>query len=79
MLRGIKEPEYPKSLRVIDAHGNNVELYTVIIDSCEYISSYYLYGDASKLAHKGNCKFCRQREEDSYRRIISEELEKIKK
>lgn len=31
------------------------DLYTVIIDSCEYIN--YDRG----LAHKGNCKFCAER------------------
>ncbi len=28
---------------------------TAVIDSCEYISAY------SKLAHKGNCRFCQER------------------
>lgn len=28
---------------------------TVVIDSCEYVTSFY------KLAHKGNCKFCAER------------------
>jgi hypothetical protein len=34
-------------------------IYTVIIDSCEYI--YVSYGNASWGSHKGNCKYCAMR------------------
>jgi len=34
------------------------EIY--IIDSCEYIGS-EMYGNGALLTHKGNCKFCIQR------------------
>lgn len=80
-LRGVKvvAPEYPKLLKVTDFSEDNLELYTILIDSCEYISSWSLHSNTAILAHKGNCKFCRQKQEDSYRRIIREELEKIKK
>lgn len=33
--------------------GSNV--YVVEIDSCEYLVNHY------RMAHKGNCKFCRER------------------
>lgn len=32
-------------------------LSTIIIDSCEYINGF------NRLAHKGNCKFCKERRE----------------
>lgn len=32
---------------------------TVVIDSCEYITTYIYRGEA--LCHKGNCKFCAER------------------
>jgi hypothetical protein len=32
----------------------------IIIDSCEYLT-YRTYGGASEFTHKGNCKFCIQR------------------
>lgn len=33
----------------------NDEYYVIEIDSCEYIRGWY------QLAHKGNCKYCKQR------------------
>lgn len=32
-----------------------IDMKTFAIDSCEYISAY------NRLAHKGNCKYCRER------------------
>lgn len=37
---------------------------TVVIDSCEYISAY------SQLAHKGNCRFCKNRMEKEIEKLI---------
>ena len=42
--------------------------FEIVMDSCEYIR--YNKG----IAHKGNCKFCTKREEETIRRIIREEL-----
>lgn len=37
---------------------------TIVIDSCEYVESYY------KLAHKGNCKYCKKRREKELNELI---------
>lgn len=37
-------------------NGSSIQVYT--IDSCEYI---VLNHDYRSLTHKGNCKFCKQR------------------
>ena len=43
---------------------------TIIIDSCEYIRG------ANKLAHKGNCRFCKERREKELKYIIEQIKEK---
>lgn len=55
--------EYPHTFngRYIDNHNNkiNVCLYTIEVDSCEYLVGSY---DRSRyITHKGNCKFCEER------------------
>ena len=38
------------------AIGTDAQPYEIIvIDSCEYVKGYY------RLAHKGNCRFCKER------------------
>ena len=32
---------------------------SIVIDSCEYITSYVYMGES--ICHKGNCRFCRER------------------
>lgn len=39
---------------------NNVTYKIIIIDSCEYIIG-RVYNGGYFLTHKGNCKFCKQR------------------
>ena len=77
-LKGITPtppPEYPKLIHFNDGHGWERKSEIIIIDSCEYISfmlgSYY-----GELTHKGNCKFCQHRLEETIRKIIREELQK---
>ena len=54
------------------AHGGlesyvvGAQMYTVIIDSCEYV------GTRFQLAHKGNCKFCIERKKQKLREMIKE-------
>ena len=45
-----------------------VQYETIVIDSCEYTRMY-----PSMLAHKGNCRFCEEREKQN-RNIIVEEI-----
>lgn len=40
-------------------------LETVVIDSCEYISGY------NRLAHKGNCVYCKNRREKEIEDLIN--------
>ena len=41
------------------AIGTDAQPYDIIvIDSCEYVKGYY------RLAHKGNCRFCKERNEN---------------
>lgn len=43
---------------------------TVVIDSCEYIRGYY------KLAHKGNCRFCKERKQKELEELVNKLKEK---
>jgi len=76
-LKGIPipiKPEYPKRLKINDGF-NNPTCNIVESDSCEYISL-WLGGNCGVLTHKGNCKFCQHRLEETIRKIIQEELSK---
>ena len=46
-------------------------------DSCEYIG-YAIGTTYGFMTHKGNCKFCQHRLEETMRKIIREELSKQK-
>ena len=52
-----------KTTLIYDTKDKNCPYHSIIIDSCEYINGAGLY---EGLAHKGNCKFCKQRELDYY-------------
>ena len=43
---------------------------TIIIDSCEYIIGY------SRLAHKGNCRFCKERRQRELEELVTKLKEK---
>lgn len=43
-----------------------INLYTAIIDSCEYI----IYDRG--IAHKGNCKFCKERRKEEYATFLED-------
>ena len=47
--------------------SNSFYYNTVIIDSCEYVEGYY------RLAHKGNCRFCAERN----KRMVREQVDSI--
>jgi hypothetical protein len=53
----------------------NVGYNIVVIDSCEYIEVDYGIFDQRiySLTHKGNCKFCAERQ----RKMIREEIERM--
>jgi hypothetical protein len=46
------------------SHLTGYGLCTVIIDSCEYI------GERYQLAHKGNCRFCKERRQKELEELV---------
>ena len=63
-------PEYPKKIKI-----DNIPFNIIKIDECEYMI-YDIAFDRGLIVHKGNCKFCQQRLENTIRKTIQEELEK---
>lgn len=39
---------------------------TIVIDSCEYIEGY------QRLAHKGNCKYCKERRKQELKELVEQ-------
>lgn len=54
----------------IDIKTDGVIYGTIIIDSCEYIRGRY------KLAHKGNCRFCKERRQNELEELVIKLKEK---
>ena len=50
--------------------SKNLTSETVIIDSCEYIIGYY------RLAHKGSCKYCKERRQKELKELVIKLKEK---
>ena len=40
--------------------------YIEVYDSCEYII------DVNRMAHKGNCRFCKERQEEALNKLVDE-------
>ncbi len=80
-LKGIPmapAPEYPKTVVIPTKrfmNGNPFTLEIEKIDECEYVS-WCLGNQYGLLTHKGNCKFCQHRLEETIRKIIREEQTK---
>ena len=47
---------------------------TIVIDSCEYLKM--TRGYAGFFAHKGNCRFCKERRQKELEKLITELKEK---
>ena len=45
---------------------------TVYVDSCEWLMSKYTY----EIAHKGNCRFCKERRQKELKELVSKLKEK---
>ena len=58
------------SNRNIDTKTEGIIYGTIIIDSCEYIKG------AEKLAHKGNCRFCKERRQKELEELVIKLKEK---
>ena len=54
----------------IDTKTEGVIYGTIIIDSCEYIRG------MDKLAHKGNCRFCKERRQKELEKLVEQLKEK---
>lgn len=50
--------------------SKSLTMETVVIDSCEYIKAYH------RLAHKGNCRFCKERRQKELEELITKLKEK---
>ena len=48
---------------------------TYILDSCEYIG-YLGFGNCDILAHKGNCRFCKERRQKELKDLVEQLKEK---
>lgn len=67
-LKGIPEPKYPKEIHVQDG-WRNPDISIFLVDSCEY----FIYGLETPygyMCHKGNCKFCQQRLEQTISKVM---------
>lgn len=54
------------SERNIDTKTKGIVYGTIIIDSCEYIRG------MDKLAHKGNCRFCKERRQKELKELVEQ-------
>jgi hypothetical protein len=53
--------------------SKSLTMETVVIDSCEYINGY------NRLTHKGNCRFCEERDSIKWEKRKKELIEQLKK
>lgn len=57
---------YPIVDKIQSVDGNDIrEIRLYIIDSCEYIGLINVYHSSDLLTHKGNCKFCTERNKNN--------------
>lgn len=54
----------------VDTKKDGILYGTIMIDSCEYIRG------NNRLAHKGNCRFCKERRQKELKYIIEQLKEK---
>ena len=64
------------ALMMVGCEGGNydtsksISFNTIVIDSCEYIDGY------NRLAHKGNCRFCKERRGKELKELVEQIKEK---
>ena len=63
MMMGCESSPYDTS--------KSIEFNTIVIDSCEYIYGYQC------LAHKGNCKYCKERRQKELENAVEQFKETI--
>jgi hypothetical protein len=66
-------PLIPKTYVCDFPYGKNIdEINVVTIGECEYLVANAQNNSDITMTHKGDCKFCIQRQEDMIRRILLE-------
>ena len=52
--------------------------FIIVIDSCEYLKDIYFKGPAGYgfMAHKGNCRFCKERRQRELEELVTKLKEK---
>ena len=68
MMVGCVEQDSNGNIAINTSNVNNPDI--AIIDSCEYVE--WGYG----LAHKGNCKYCKERREKELKELVEQIKEK---
>ena len=58
MMMGCESSPYDTS--------KSIEFNTIVIDSCEYIYGY------QRLAHKGNCKYCKEHRKQELKELVEQ-------
>lgn len=57
-----KPDTYKTQTVYFDTYNNNVEVATIVIDSCEYLYAWFgASNGGGSFTHKGNCRFCIER------------------
>lgn len=64
MMVGCTERDSNGQIAINTGNGSNPEI--IIIDSCEYVSWGY------RLAHKGNCRFCKERRQKELKELLEQ-------
>lgn len=69
----VQVPLIPKTYVCDFPYGKNIdEINVVTIGECEYLVSNAQSQSDITMTHKGDCKFCMQRQEEMIRRILTE-------
>lgn len=68
-------PLIPKTYLCDFPYGKNIdEINVVTIGECEYLVANAQNNSDITMTHKGDCKFCMQRQEELIRRILLEKI-----
>lgn len=64
IMVGCTEEDSNGNIAVNTGSANNPDI--IIIDSCEYVNWVY------RLAHKGNCRFCKERRQKELEELVEQ-------
>jgi hypothetical protein len=68
IMVGCTEKDFDGNIAVNPGSANNPDI--IIIDSCEYVNWVY------RLAHKGNCRFCKERRQKELKELVEQNKNK---